>query len=79
MDYVFGDNPDNLGPNSITNAAEGYASSLEQWSSIKDRENKAALNLFSATRVESDRYLQTFFTWERECEKRVDQMKQSIK
>jgi hypothetical protein len=38
--YVFRDNPDNLGPNSIINATEGLASHLEQWSSVKDRENK---------------------------------------
>ena len=46
-DYVFGDNPDNPGPNAIINATESYANSLDQWSSIKDRESKSALNLLT--------------------------------
>jgi hypothetical protein len=78
-DYVFGDNPDNLGPNAIISAAESYANSLDQWSLIKDRENKSALNLLAMPRVESDRSLRTFFDWSRGCETRLEQMKQSIR
>ena len=77
-DYVFGDNPDNLGPNAIINAAESYANSLDQWSLIKDRENKSALNLLAMPRVESDRSLRTFFDWSRGCNTRLEQMKQSL-
>jgi hypothetical protein len=29
IDYIFGDNPDNEGPNAIINAAEGYANYLD--------------------------------------------------
>jgi hypothetical protein len=79
MEYVFGDNPDNLGPNAIINATEGYANTLDQWSSIKDRENKSALNLLSAPQAESDRFLHTFFDWRGGCETRLQQMKQSIR
>ena len=77
-DYVFGDNPDNLGPNALIYAAEGYANSLDQWSLIKDRENKSALNLLAMPRVESDRSLRTFFDWSRGCNTRLEQMKQSL-
>jgi hypothetical protein len=79
MGYVFGDNPDNLGPNSIINATDSYATNLDQWSSIKDRENKAALNLLEAPRIESERLLHTFFDWKGGCENRLEQMRQSIK
>jgi hypothetical protein len=78
MNYVFGDNPDNLGPNAIINATEGYANNLDRWSSIKDRENKSALNLLEAPHNESNRFLHTFFDWRGGCETRLEQMKQSI-
>lgn len=78
MSYVFGDNPDNEGPNAIINATEGYANALDQWSSIQDRGSKGALTLLSTAQEESDRYLRTFFTWRQGCEARLAQMKQSI-
>jgi hypothetical protein len=78
MRYVFGDNPDNEGPNAIINATEGYANALDQWSSIQDRGSKGALTLLSTAQIESDRYLHTFFSWRQGCETRLAQMKQSI-
>jgi hypothetical protein len=79
MGYVFGDNPDNLGPNSIINATGGYAVNLSRWSAIKDRENKDALNLLEAPRIESERLLHAFFDWERGCKLRLEQMRLSIR
>ena len=73
--FVFGDNPGNLGPNSITNAVEGLANSLEQWSSLKDRENKSALALLSLPQTESQRYLKTFFDWKTDCTTRLQQLR----
>ncbi len=78
MNYVFGDNPDNEGPNAIINATGGYANALDQWSSIQDRGSKGALMLLSTAQIESDRYLHTFFTWRQGCETRLAQVKQSI-
>jgi hypothetical protein len=78
MQYVFGDNPDNEGPNAIINATEGYANALDQWSSIQDRASEGALTLLSTAQTQSDAFLRTFFTWRQGCETRLTQMKQSI-
>jgi hypothetical protein len=74
MSYVFGDNPDNEGPNAIINATEGYANALDQWSSIQDRGSKGALTLLSTAQIESDRYLHTFFSWRQGCETRLGRL-----
>jgi hypothetical protein len=74
---VFGDNPDNLGPNSILNSTGGLAAALEQWSTIQDR--KAALPLLGTPLNEADEHLRTFFNWERGCEGRLSQLRQSLR
>jgi len=77
-DYVFGDNPDNEGPNALANAMSVYIFQLDQWAALKDRDNPAALNLVKSAEVEYTRYLNTFFKWKGGCDGRLAQMKQSI-
>jgi hypothetical protein len=77
-DYVFGDNPDNEGPNALINAMSVYIFQLDQWAALKDRDNPAALNLVKSAGVEYSRYLNTFFKWKGGCDGRLAQMKQSI-
>ena len=77
-DYVFGDNPDNEGPNALINAMSVYVFQLDQWAALKDRDNPAALNLLKSGEVEYTRYLNTFFKWKGGCDNRLAQMKQSL-
>ena len=77
--YVFGDNPDNQGPNAIINAASGLAGSLQRWSSIKDRDNRSALDLLRDPHNEATTFLRTFFDWRSGCERRLEQVRQSLK
>jgi hypothetical protein len=44
-DFIFGENPDNEGPNEITNAVDGYSTYLERWATIKNKEEKQTLDL----------------------------------
>jgi hypothetical protein len=78
QDYVFGDNPDNEGPNAIINAISVYVFQLDQWSALQDRDNPAALNLLKSGAVEYTRNLNTFFKWKGGCDTRLAQMKQSL-
>jgi hypothetical protein len=75
--YVFGDNPDNLGPNAIINDAS-LAYTVEQWSSIKDRENKSALSLLSGAEADAERSLKVFYDWNSGCQSRLEKLKQSL-
>lgn len=77
--YIFGDNPDNEGPNAIINAAEGYRNYLALWDSISNKNQKPVLNLLSVQRNESQARLAQFFKWQRGCVERVEEMRNSIR
>jgi hypothetical protein len=77
-EYVFGDNPDNLGPNSITNAAEGLANYLERWGTIQNKGDQSVLYLLSEGKNDCNSRLLTFSNWDRASKTRLEQMKASI-
>ena len=76
--YIFGDNPDNEGPNAIINGADAYRNYLEWWNVIPNKDQKPVLNLLSVEHNESQSYLTTFFKWERGCVSRLNEMRNSI-
>ena len=77
-EYVSGDNPDNLGPNSLTNAAEGFANYLERWGAIQNKDNQNVLNLLSEGKDDCNSRIRTFSIWYQGCKARLEQMKASI-
>lgn len=77
-EYVFGDNPDNLGPNSLTNGAEGFANYLERWSAIPNKDNKDVLSLLSEGKNDCNTRIMAFSNWYQGCKARLEQMKASI-
>lgn len=77
--YIFGDNPDNEGPNAIINASEAYRNYLEWWNAIPNKDQKPILNLLSVEHNESQGYLTTFFKWQRGCVSRLNEMRNSIR
>jgi hypothetical protein len=77
-EYIFGDNPDNLGPNAIINSSEAYRNYLEWWNTIPNKDQRPALNLLSVEHNEAQGYLDNFFKWQRGCVARLDEMRSSI-
>jgi hypothetical protein len=78
-EYIFGDNPDNLGPNAIINSSEAYRNYLEWWNTIPNKDQRPALNLLSVEHNEAQGYLDNFFKWQRGCVARLDEMRGSIR
>jgi hypothetical protein len=77
--YIFGDNPDNEGPNAIINASEMYRNYLEWWNAIPNKDQRPILNLLSIQHNDSDRYLAMFFKWRNGCVSRLNEMRNSIR
>jgi uncharacterized caspase-like protein len=75
-DYIFGDNPDNLGPNALINASEGFANYLGYWSKIANKEQPDVLTLVAIQQnvYQDNRY----FYWIQGCQQRLNQVRQSI-
>jgi hypothetical protein len=76
--YVFGDNPDNSGPNSLTNAVEAYAMFLERWGSVKNKDSQDVYYLLSSGKNDFTTRIRTFSNWHQGCRQRLEQMKASI-
>jgi hypothetical protein len=77
--YIFGDNPDNEGPNAMINGSEAYRNYLEWWNTIPNKDQRPVLNLLSVERNESQGHLTTFFNWQRGCISRLSEMRNSIR
>jgi len=77
-DYIFGDNPDNLGPNTYINAVEGYANYLERWSKIQNKEQPDVINLLSDEQNQFEDYLRRFNQWLGGCDQRLEEMRKTI-
>ena len=76
--YIFGDNPDNEGPNTIINAVEGYSNYLDRWIKIQNKEDRSVLDLFDTEQREFNERIRGFALWKQDCERRLEQMKKSI-
>jgi hypothetical protein len=66
-EFIFGDNPDNEGPNSLINATEGYRNYLEWWNVIQNKEQRSILNLLTVEQNEFQSRLNTFSKWHGGC------------
>jgi hypothetical protein len=77
--YVFGDNPDNLGWGKLANAFDGYAYHLEAWSAIQNRDNQLVLNMLSDYKNEFDAMLNEYSKFNQGCKARLEEMKTSIR
>ena len=78
-EYIFGDNPDNLGPNALINAAEGYRDYLGMWNVIDNKEPPPVLNLLTFAQNEFQARINTYIKWHQGCVARLAEMRNSIK
>ena len=78
-EYIFGDNPDNLGPNSLINAADGYKNYLEWWNVIQNKEQQPIINLLTVQQNEFQNRMNGFGKWRSECRNRITEMRKSIR
>lgn len=78
-EYIFGDNPDNEGPNALINAAEGYRNYLEWWNVIQNKDQSPIWNLLSVEQNEFNNRLSAFRNWHRGCVNRLTEMRNSIR
>jgi hypothetical protein len=78
VDYIFGDNPDNEGPNALINAVEGYSNNIDRWLKIQNREQRAILDLFNDQQREFQSFLSTFSRLWQGSNRRLAEIKKSI-
>ncbi len=74
--YIFGDNPFNLGPNSVINATQALADFLSNWSRASNR--KEMLTLVPTGQNDAAQYMQHYSQWIQGCRQRLEQVKQSL-
>jgi hypothetical protein len=79
QEYIFGDNPDNEGPNSLINATEGYRNYLERWNVIQNKEQEPVLILLDSAHNEFGVRLNTFVKWSQGGKNRITEMRNSIR
>lgn len=77
-DYIFGDNPDNLGPNTLINGIEEYVNFLERWSKIQNKDQQEIRFLLADESNRYDEWMRRFSTWLQGCQQRLGQIKKSI-
>jgi len=78
-EYIFGDNPDNTGPNAIIDAANEYGAELDWWSkAVTDKKDRSALNLLQPQQIEYDNEVKRFIQWQQASSTRLDEMRTSI-
>ncbi len=76
--YVFGDNPDNLGWGKLVNAFESYAFHLETWGAILNKDDQRVLSMLAEDRSQFETALNEFSLFYRGCKARLEEMKTSI-
>lgn len=76
--YIFGDNPDNLGPNTLINGVSAFANYLDNWAKISNKDEQSILILLAYQQNEFSDSLNRFMRWIQGCEQRLEQMKKSI-
>jgi hypothetical protein len=78
-EFIFGDNPDNLGPNTLANAFHSYADYLENWGGAlqSNRDSAQAINLLSDAKNKFPSELSDFSKWNQGRKTRLEQ-KESI-
>jgi hypothetical protein len=76
--YIFGDNPDNLGPNKLINAVEAYANYLDRWGKIQNKDQHDVLLLLADEQNNFNDFLNAFMHWIQGCEPRLEEMRKSL-
>jgi hypothetical protein len=77
-DYIFGNNPDNEGPNALINAAQGYSIYLDWWSAVQNKDQKPVLLLLSVAQDDYTKRVKGFSNWQQGCVTRLAEMRSSI-
>lgn len=75
--YIFGENPDNNGPNTIINAVDEYVSQLDEWGKIQNKQDETP-NLFRSEQLRFEESIERFGHWEGECKNRLEEMRKSF-
>ncbi|MFZ0641364.1 MAG: hypothetical protein WAN33_10825 [Candidatus Acidiferrales bacterium] len=78
-EYIFSENPDNLGPNALINAADSYSNYLERWDVIQNKQERPVLELLALEQIEFERFLNAFANWHQDCMRRLTEMRNSIR
>jgi hypothetical protein len=76
--YIFGDNPDNLGPNAIINAVDAFSIFFDRWSAVQNKERREVLYLFEPPQNQFNDSITRIFHWIQGCQIRLEEMRKSI-
>ena len=80
-EYIFGDSPGDsvaVAMDALTNASQGMANSLTDWSKISNRDQSAVLNIEAREQNDFENYLRQFTNWANMTHQRINQMRQSL-
>jgi hypothetical protein len=77
-EYIFGDNPDNLGPYMLMNGVDAYANYLENWAKISNKNDQSVLILLANQQNNFNDSLDRFIKWVHVCQQRFEAIKKSI-
>ena len=76
--YVFGDDPDNLGWEKLANGFALYATHLETWAAVQNKDDKLVQNMLAEYRGQFNQSLNEYGAFTNGCRARLDEMKDSI-
>ncbi len=77
--FIFGDNPDNEGPNALINAVQEYFYWIDhRWAKIGNKNERDIMNMFQEPHNLFKDRLRGFALWKQGSEQRLEQMRISI-
>jgi hypothetical protein len=80
FEFVFGDNPHNLGPNKLINAMSALRNDLDAWgSAVTDKSSQASMYLLSEAKSKFEAQLTEYNQWNGGCRQRLAAIRESIK
>ena len=78
-EHIFGDNPDNQGPNALINAVSAYKSFLDAWQTVPKSGSVNRDYFLSVAGIEYQMRMKMFGDWNQGCFTRLTEMRNSIR
>ena len=73
--YIFGDNPDNLGPNALINSVSVFKGLLDAWKTVPKSSNVRSDYFFGLANNEFQMRMKMFADWNQGCLNRLTEMR----
>jgi hypothetical protein len=77
INYIFGDAAENNGPNALINALDDYLQYLESWKTVANKGGRN-MTMYQDTQNMYDTYVHNFALWKQACDRRLQQIRNSL-